>query len=144
MPASAPTILATSIGFDSRGRGPYDWAPRPVFDLAFELAGAPERPRLCYVGTATGDDPVRLAGVYGAFAGSGVQVSHLSLFTMPTVPDMRAHLLAQDVVWVGGGSVANLLAVWRVHGRAGILRGGWRSGGGLGGGWVGWRGWAAG
>ena len=46
MPATAPTIHATSIGFDSRGRGPYDWAPGPVFDLAFELAGAPERPRL--------------------------------------------------------------------------------------------------
>ena len=40
MPATAPTILATSIGFDSRRRGPYDWAPGPAFDLAFELAGA--------------------------------------------------------------------------------------------------------
>src|SRR5437763_16595808 len=116
MPASAPTILATSIGFASRGRGPYDWAPGPIFDLALELAGSPQRPKLCYVGTATGDDPVRIAGVYGAFAGSSVQVSHLSLFTMPTVADMRAHLLAQDVVWVGGGSVANLLAVWRGSG----------------------------
>ena len=43
--------------------------------------GRPERPRLCYLGTATGDDPARVAGVYGAFAGSAVQVSHLSLFT---------------------------------------------------------------
>ena len=113
MPASAPTILATSMGFAGGGRGPYDWRPGPVFDLAFELAGAPDRPRLCYLGTATGDDPARVGGVYGAFAGSPVQVSHLSLFPMPTVPDVRAHLLAQDVVWVGGGSVANLLAVWR-------------------------------
>jgi peptidase E len=133
MPASAPTILATSIGLDSRGRGPYDWAPGPVFDLAFSLAGVPERPRLCYLGTATGDDPVRVAGVYGAFAGSGVQVSHLSLFPMPTVPDVRAHLLAQDVVWVGGGSVANLLAVWRVHGLDEVFREVWQAGVVLGG-----------
>ncbi len=35
---------------------------------------------------------------------------------MPNVPDIRGHLLAQDVIWVGGGSVANLLAVWRTHG----------------------------
>jgi peptidase E len=133
MPARQPTILATSMGFASRGRGPYDWRPGPVFDLAVELAGAPERPRLCYLGTATGDDPVRVAGVYGAFAGSAVEVSHLSLFPMPTVPDVRAHLLAQDVVWVGGGSVANLLAVWRVHGLDEILHEAWQAGVVLGG-----------
>jgi peptidase E len=129
MPASAPTILATSMAsFRSLGRGPYDWAPAPVFDLAFALAGEPERPRLCYLGTAGGDDPVRLAGVYAAFAGSSVQVSHLNLFPMPTVPDLRAHLLAQDVVWVGGGSVANLLAVWRVHGLDDVFREAWEAG----------------
>ncbi|MGY1736273.1 Type 1 glutamine amidotransferase-like domain-containing protein [Geodermatophilus sp. SYSU D00684] len=133
MPATAPTILATSIGFDSRGRGPYDWAPGPVFDLAVELAGAPAQPRLCYLGTATGDDPARLAGVYGAFAGSAVRLSHLSLFPMPTVADVRAHLLAQDVVWVGGGSLANLLAVWRVHGLEEVLAECWRAGVVLGG-----------
>jgi peptidase E len=62
-----------------------------------------------------------------------VRVSHLSLFPMPTVPDVRAHLLAQDVVWVGGGSVANLLAVWRVHGLDQVFREVWRAGVVLGG-----------
>ena len=128
MPAAAPTVLATSIGFDSRGRGPYDWAPGPVFDLAYQLAGNPSRPRICLLGTATGDDPARVAGFYGAFAGQAVVASHLSLFPMPTVPDLRAHLLAQDVVWVGGGSVANLLAVWRVHGLDEVLREAWQAG----------------
>jgi peptidase E len=116
------------MGFVSAGRGPYDWRPGPVFDLAVDLAGRPQQPKLCYLGTATGDDPVRVAGVYGAFAGSAVWVSHLSLFPMPTVPDLRAHLLAQDVVWVGGGSVANLLAVWRVHGLDDVFREVWRAG----------------
>jgi peptidase E len=59
--------------------------------------------------------------VYGAFAGSAVRVSHLNLFPMPSVAGLRAHLLAQDVIWVGGGSVANLLAVWRVHGLDQVL-----------------------
>ena len=39
MPATAPTILATSMGMFSRGRGPYDLDPGPVFDLAFEVPG---------------------------------------------------------------------------------------------------------
>jgi peptidase E len=57
-------------------------------------------------------------GFYSAFAGSDVRASHLELFMMPNVADVRAHLLAQDVIWVNGGSVANLLAVWRTHGLA--------------------------
>jgi peptidase E len=133
MPATAPTVLATSIGFDPRGRGPYDWAPGPVFDLACQLAGSPDRPRICYLGTATGDDQARVGGFYGAFAGRDVVASHLSLFPMPTVADVRAHLLAQDVVWVGGGSVANLLAVWRVHSLDEVFREAWRAGVVLGG-----------
>ena len=135
MPASAPTIVATSMGsFASRGRGPYDWKPAPVFDLMVELAGQPERPRLCYLGTATGDDPVRLGrGLRRLRRQPACEVSHLSLFTMPTVEDMRAHLLEQDLVWVGGGSVANLLAVWRVHGLDEIFREVWEAGVVLGG-----------
>ncbi|KQS59801.1 peptidase [Geodermatophilus sp. Leaf369] len=133
MTASAPTVLATSIGFDSRGRGPYDWSPGPVFDLAFSLAGAPSRPRICHLATATGDDPARVGAFYAAFAGRDVEVSHLSLFPMPTVADVRAHLLAQDVVWVGGGSVVNLLAVWRAHGLDEVFAEAWRAGVVLGG-----------
>ena len=47
---------------------------------------------------------------------------------MPNVRDVRAHLLAQDMLWVGGGSVANLLGVWRVHSLDAILREAWESG----------------
>jgi peptidase E len=59
---------------------------------------------------------------------AGVGVSPLNLFPMPTVEDMRGFLLEQDVVWVGGGSVANLLAVWRVHGLDAIFREVWAAG----------------
>ncbi|GLY23213.1 peptidase E [Micromonospora sp. NBRC 101691] len=133
MPASEPTILATSIGFFSRRRGPWDWRPGPVFDLAAELAGAGPEPRMCFLGQAEGDQPTTLTALYGAFAGTPFRLSHLNLFPMPNVEDIRAHLLAQDVVWVGGGSVANLLAVWRVHGLDEILRECWEAGVVLGG-----------
>lgn len=133
MTAEAPTIIATSIGFTSRRRNPLDWRPGPVYDHAFALAGGPERPRLCFIGTATGDQQDYIYGFYGAFAGSDVRVSHLTLFGMPNVEDVREHLLSQDVIWVGGGSVANLLAVWRVHGLDEILRECWEAGVVLGG-----------
>jgi peptidase E len=70
----------------------------------------------------------RLAAFHNAFAKVGMVSSHLALFPMPNVPDVRAHLLAQDVIWVGGGSTANLLALWRAHGLDVILRECWEAG----------------
>ena len=126
-------ILATSGGFVPSELGPYHWRPGPLIHHAIHLAGDPERPRFCYLGTASGDSTNGTSGFYSAFAGSEVRTSHLELFSMPNVPDVRRHLLAQDVIWVGGGSVANLLAVWRVHGLDEVLRECWEGGVVLGG-----------
>jgi len=126
-------ILATSGGFLPSDTGPFHWRRGPLIEHAFHLAGDPERPRLSYVGTAFGDSLNGIAGFYRAFAGSDVRATHLELFGMPNVPDVRAYLLAQDVIWVGGGSVANLLAIWRVHGLDVILRECWENGVVLGG-----------
>ncbi len=128
------TILATSAGFRPDGR--YGLAVGPVLHHALELAGATgRRPRLCLVNTATGDDTARYAASYAAFARDrpDVQLSHIALFPMPSQPDPAGHLLEQDVVWVGGGSVANLLAVWRAHGLDDAFRQAWEAGVVLGG-----------
>ena len=128
MAAPQPTIVATSIGFQPEGSDPMNLRPGPSYRLAADLAGAGEHPRLCMIGTAGGDDMPRLAAVHNAFSKIGFISSHLTLFPMPNVPDVRAHLLAQDVVWVGGGSTANLLALWRLHGLETILRECWEVG----------------
>ncbi|MGC5021692.1 Type 1 glutamine amidotransferase-like domain-containing protein [Micromonospora sp. DT47] len=133
MPASEPTIVATSMGFSRRGHGPWDADPGPVFALMAELAQAGDAPRICYLNQAVGDQPTSFTVFYGAFAGTRFRPSHLALFPMPNVEDVRAHLLAQDIIWVGGGSVANLCAVWRVHGLPEILRECWEAGVVLGG-----------
>jgi peptidase E len=52
---------------------------------------------------------------YAAMSELGCDVTHLQLFTQPNAP-VREHILKSDVIWVGGGSVANLLAVWQLHG----------------------------
>ena len=119
-------IVATSSGgFVPDDR--YGARPGPVMEFVRELSGATS-PRVCALHTATGDDAARRALWYAAVAGAGWRPSHLALFPMPNVPDLRAHLLAQDVVWVGGGSVANLLALWRLHGLDAILREVWEAG----------------
>ena len=126
-------ILATSGGFLPTDLGPFQWRRGPLIEHAIDLAGRPDRVKFCYVGTATGDSLNGTAGFSRAFAGSDARASHLELFMMPNVVDVRAHLLAQDVIWVGGGSVANLLAVWAVHGLGEVLRECWESGVVLGG-----------
>jgi peptidase E len=125
MTADAPTILATSMGFN-RAHDP--WQPGPVFDYAFQLAGNPPHPRLCFIATANGDQAQSIRNFYEAFSGSSVRTSHLALFDKPNIGDVRAHLLAQDAIWIDRGSVANLLAVWRVHRLDGILRECWQAG----------------
>jgi peptidase E len=80
------------------------------------------------IATAVGDDATRLAAAHNAFTKLDMISSHLALFSMPNVPDVRAHLMAQDIIWVGGGSTANLLALWRLHGLDVILRECWEAG----------------
>ena len=127
MTASAPTILATSGGLrpGSRTR----WELSPLSDLAVELSGVSGRaPRICFLATASGDNPFVLSGLHEAAMLRGWQSSHLTSFPMPNVADVTAHLLDQDVVWVMGGSVAGLLAMWRLHGYDGALRTAWQAG----------------
>jgi peptidase E len=121
-------ILATSGGWVGPATGPYRGNRGPLLNHAMRLTGV-ERPRLCFLATAGGDNDSEIAGYYNAFAGSDdAVVSHLELFLMPNVADPAAHLLAQDVIWVGGGSVANLLAVWRTHGLDKVFREAWERG----------------
>jgi peptidase E len=121
-------ILATSGGWAGPATGPYRYRRGPIVNHALRLTDV-SRPRLCFLATAGGDRSVEIAGYYNAFAGSDdAIVSHLELYPMPNVADPAAHLLAQDVIWVGGGSVANLLAVWRTHGLDEVFRAAWERG----------------
>ncbi len=128
MVAAQPTIIATSISFQLTGGSVWDGMPGPAYRLATTLAGAGDHPRLCMLATGEGDNPVYLAARYSAFGRLDMRVSHLALFPMPNVADMRKHLLDQDIIWVGGGSTANLLAIWRLHGLDVILRECWQAG----------------
>jgi peptidase E len=127
MPATEPTILATSGGMIRGSR--ISWELGPLTEHAIELSGVDGRaPKVCFVATATGDSLFSLGNFYNAANARGLRASHLALFPMPNVADITAHLLAQDVIWVGGGSVAGLLAMWALHGVDDAMRAAWQAG----------------
>jgi len=78
--------------------------------------------------TAMGDDPGTFVRMYSWLSGVSARASHLQLFPMPNVSDPEDLLLSQDVIFVGGGSVANMVAVWRVHGLDRVMRAAWQAG----------------
>ena len=85
------------------------------------------RPRVCFVPTASAESPPYVMRFYEAYASERCEPSHLLLFGRPRT-DIREFLLAQDVIYVGGGNTANMLAVWRVHGVDRVLAEAWQRG----------------
>jgi peptidase E len=127
MTAAVPTILATSGGLVPSRR--LRWEFGPLTDYAVELAGISGRaPRVCFLATAMGDSADIIKTFYDAAVQRGFAPSHLALFPMPNVEDPRELLLGQDIIWVFGGSVAGLLAMWRLHGIDLAMREAWQAG----------------
>jgi peptidase E len=123
-------ILATSAGFKRTDR--YGVIkPAATMLRALELSKK-ERPRVLFIMTASGDDPEYLLSSYQAMSGYSCDVEHLALAHQPTGP-VEEVVGRADVVWVGGGSVANLLAIWKLHGVDTALTEAWHRGAVLGG-----------
>jgi peptidase E len=100
-------------------------------DYVLSLTDVP-RPRVCFLPTASGDADHYVVRFYRRFS-SGCEASHVSLFrrdqgTGGVEDDLATHLLAQDLVYVGGGNVVSMLGAWRAHGLDAILRKAWRKG----------------
>ena len=96
-------------------------------DYVLGLTGAAE-PRVCFLPTASGDADHYIVRFYNSFR-ERTRPSHISLFRRERgASDVRLHLLSQDVIYVGGGSLLSLLGVWRAHGIDSILREAWEAG----------------
>jgi dipeptidase E len=99
----------------------------PLDDLVLELAAGRAstaarrtRPRVCFIGTATGDDPGYIGRFHAALQ-DVADTAHLALFSR-TVEDIPTFLLGMDAIYVGGGNTLSMLAVWRAHGVDVVLR----------------------
>jgi dipeptidase E len=115
--------------------GGHDFSSRPhdraVCELLLRLASerGGERPRICLLPTASGDTSSQVATFYSAFGDRPCEPSDVSLFRAGRRPmALRDQLLSQDLIYVGGGSLVNLLAVWEANDIASILSLAWRQG----------------
>jgi peptidase E len=101
----------------------------PLLDEYVLGLSASARPRVCFLPSASGDADHYIVRFYRAFPADRCEASHISLFRREQGPtDLRDHLLSQDLIYVGGGSVISLLGVWRAHGIDEILREAWEAG----------------
>jgi peptidase E len=79
-----------------------------------------EKPRVCFVPTASGENPEYVARFGESYGRFGVETGVLRFFRR-TPPDLRAFLADFDIVHVGGGNTVSMLAVWRHWGFDAVL-----------------------
>jgi len=111
-------------------------AGNPLLDdyvLGLAAAAGRDRPKVCFLPTASGDADHYVVRFYRHFPASRCEPSHVSLFRRDRCAgaaegDLAAHLLGQDLIYVGGGSVISLMGVLRAHGLDVALREAWEAG----------------
>ncbi|MPZ48840.1 MAG: peptidase E [Dehalococcoidia bacterium] len=116
-----PTIVAIGGGSLSESR-----AEQQIEEYILRLTGADD-PRICFIGTASGDTPANIVRFYSVFSSDRCRPSHLTLIDRK-VTDLREFLFSQDAIYVGGGNTGALLAIWRQHGLDAVLREAWERG----------------
>jgi len=112
------------------GGGGFSMEPgNPLLDQYVLGLSRRKRPRVCFIPSASGDADHYVVRFYRHFHGGICEPSHVSLFRRDCGPGkVREHLLAQDIIYVGGGSILSLLGVWRAHGIDADLFAAWRAG----------------
>lgn len=98
------------------GGGGFSMEPdNPLLDRYVLSLAKAARPKVCFIPTASGDAEGYISRFYAAFEKLEAEPSHLPLFK-GNLADPRAHLLRQDVLYVGGGNTRNMLVLWKEHG----------------------------
>ena len=97
-------------------------------DYVLSLCSSPE-PRILFLPTASGDTTGQINAFRDRFSDRTCVAEHLSLFRLgESRRTLRDVVLAQDIIYAGGGSMRNLLAIWRAHGLDGLLVQAWQRG----------------
>ncbi|RSD29270.1 peptidase E [Mesobacillus subterraneus] len=104
------------------GGGGFSMEPEnPLLDVYILKQSQKQRPKVCFVPTASGDAENYISRFYQAFNSHECEPSHLSLFSPPS-GDLEEYVLSKDIMYVGGGNTKNLLALWKEWGLDLILK----------------------
>ncbi|MBU9710599.1 Type 1 glutamine amidotransferase-like domain-containing protein [Evansella tamaricis] len=110
------------------GGGGFSMEPdNPLLDNYVLKQSDKQKPKICFVPTASGDSDEYIGKFYSFFEGKECEPSHLSLFRPPT-RDLENYLLEKDIIYVGGGNTKNLLVLWKEWGFDQIMRKAWEQG----------------
>src|SRR6266511_509836 len=99
---------------------------KQIEDYILDVCGK-ENPRVCDIPTASGDNPAGILRFYETYTAERCRPSHLTLIDRK-IADLRSFLLGQDIIYIGGGNTAAMLAIWRQHGVDEILGEAWDQG----------------
>jgi dipeptidase E len=94
----------------------------PADSMLDYVLGLARGRKALYVGTADMENPTWALDWHERLGASELRFN-------PWPPDdLRGFTLEHDLILVGGGNTANMLAIWRVHGFDEVLREAWQSG----------------
>jgi len=98
----------------------------PINEYILRQSGK-KNPRICFLGTASGDSTKNIQMFYEGFGRFKCRVSHLSLYK-PHTQEIEKFILSKDIIYVGGGNTLNLLVLWHGWKLDKMLRKAWEKG----------------
>ena len=85
-----------------------------------------ERPKICFMGTASHDGKEYLDMFHNFFKNQQCEPSHLSLTHPPK--DIEAFIMDKDIIHVGGGNTTLIIDTWKKFGVDKIMKKAWEDG----------------
>ncbi|WP_174274445.1 peptidase E, partial [Sphingomonas bacterium] len=119
--ARQPTIFATGGGWF-----PQAWQPSYFPEYALALTPV-KSPRICWLGPASGESAANYEAFVQGWQAHDCSTHHFNLY-QPATLDFADYLLGMDIVFVGGGSTKNMMALWREWEFDKALRAAWAAG----------------
>lgn len=93
----------------------------PLLDDYILNQSAEEKPKICFIGTASGDAEGYIQSFYNTYEKKNCIPNHLILFKGHT-EQIEQFILGQDIIYVGGGNTKNMLVLWKDWGLDTILK----------------------